>query len=229
MTSTAGGGLRAARGGACGWAPAARPRPPRRALRRRTPPRRDRARGRPTRRPRAPRFGTTSPARARARAPPRDRLRFRLRLGFGLWLWLFLGDRFGFRLGLRLRFGLRGGFRLWLGCRPADRSGRAGLALAFGLEVVLALEAGELVDVHVELVRDPGVSASLSDPEPDLVQLRAQRGLSADVRGFSFRGAADCRCVKKSARRRRIVCASRPRPSAPVRRNHLISSRGDDA
>ena len=57
---------------------------------------------------------------------------------------------------------------------------RAG-ALVAALEVVLALEAGQLVDRDVQLVGDPGVRAALAHPHADLVQLGAQGRLSSQI------------------------------------------------
>ena len=42
-------------------------------------------------------------------------------------------------------------------------------------QLVLALEAADVADRHLELVRDPSVGASLADPGPDLIQLGFER------------------------------------------------------
>ena len=59
--------------------------------------------------------------------------------------------------------------------RPLRRSAPSALALAVGLELVLALERLDLLDGHLELVRDPGVGAALAHPPANLIQLGTQR------------------------------------------------------
>jgi hypothetical protein len=57
------------------------------------------------------------------------------------------------------------------GRRHRQRVGRTAGRGPVAIEIVIALEALQLLDRHVELVGDPGVRAPLANPQPDLVQL----------------------------------------------------------
>lgn len=78
----------------------------------------------------------------------------------------------GFELGLEGG----GDERLVLGPQIGllvDR-GRGGLDVVPGLrrsEAMLALEPADVTDGHLELVGDPGIGPTLSDPRPDLIEL----------------------------------------------------------
>jgi hypothetical protein len=50
------------------------------------------------------------------------------------------------------------------------------------IELVLALEASQLIDADVELVGDPRIRASLPYPQPNLVQLSSERWLTSQGR-----------------------------------------------
>jgi hypothetical protein len=80
-------------------------------------------------------------------------------------LFVLLGSRFGRR------------DREWVGRAQAVR------ALALD-EVVLPLEPAQVVDRHIELVRDPRVRTTLVHPHTDLVQLGTQGGLSSQSLEF---------------------------------------------
>ena len=77
----------------------------------------------------------------------------------------------GAALGLLLELG--GDRGVVLGAEVDLLGGGAG-SLAVGLQILLALERLDLLDGDVELVRDPGVGATLSHPPADLVKLRTQ-------------------------------------------------------
>ena len=92
-----------------------------------------------------------------------------------------LDDAFAYAV-LRLALGLEclGHERVVLGAQVGLvrlGAGHERLAVA-GLrrgELVLALEAADVADRHVELMGDPGVGAALAHPGADLVQLGLQR------------------------------------------------------
>jgi hypothetical protein len=77
--------------------------------------------------------------------------------------------------GFRGRLELGGDERVVLGAEVdlVVEFGRGGpaLDLGAGLEPLLALEGLDLLHGYFELMRDPGVGASLTDPGADLVQL----------------------------------------------------------
>jgi len=99
-----------------------------------------------------------------------------LRLLARLFLFLLL-------LFFVLRLVRFGGARL--GRWDRERIGGPGAAfLCASVQLVLALEAGELVDRDVDLVGDPGVRAALAHPQPDLIQLGAQGRLASQIGGL---------------------------------------------
>ena len=74
-------------------------------------------------------------------------------------------------LGLLLELGRDRGVVLGA---EVDLVGGRGIAPVAGLQILLALERLDLLNGHVELMRDPGVGTTLSHPPTDLVKLRTQ-------------------------------------------------------
>jgi hypothetical protein len=72
--------------------------------------------------------------------------------------------------------------------RRGARHQRA-LAVLVGHEVVVLLECLDLLDGHLELVRDPRVGTALADPSADLVEVRSQRSSCHVVRRESMQMA----------------------------------------
>jgi hypothetical protein len=60
-----------------------------------------------------------------------------------------------------------------------QRIGRTQRGCIVVIELVLALEASQLVDADVELVGDPRIGASLPYPQPNLVKLGSERRLAS--------------------------------------------------
>ena len=84
---------------------------------------------------------------------------------------LLLGLLLGRGLG---RIELRGDERIVLGAQ-IDLVVVVGPRVAVLAEIVVAPERLDLLDRDLELVRDPGVRPSLTDPCSDLVELGSQR------------------------------------------------------
>ena len=85
---------------------------------------------------------------------------------------------------------LGGDLRVVLGAQVDLVAGRLGGAVGVRFQTVLALERVDLLDGDLQLVRDPGVGASLSHPPADLVKLRTQRPAAHEQAG---RLAKTCR------------------------------------